>query len=92
MKGGDSMKVLHLITFLLLVIGGLNWLLVGLIGWDVGMLFGGQSALISRIIYILVGLSAVVEIATHKKNCKACNEHKAKPVETSGTVPPISNA
>ncbi|NUM25839.1 MAG: DUF378 domain-containing protein [Candidatus Buchananbacteria bacterium] len=86
------MKVVHIVTFLLLVIGGLNWLLVGLIGWDVGMLFGGQSALISRIIYILVGLSAVVEIATHKKNCKVCNEKKAMPADTSETVPPISNA
>jgi len=44
----------------LLVIGGLNWLLVGLFGWDIGELFGGQTALISRIVYVLVGLSALV--------------------------------
>ncbi|OHB14703.1 MAG: DUF378 domain-containing protein [Candidatus Zambryskibacteria bacterium RIFOXYC1_FULL_39_10] len=44
----------------LLVIGGLNWLLVGLFGWDIGELFGGQTALISRVIYVLVGLSALV--------------------------------
>lgn len=60
---------MHKITFLLLVIGGLNWLLVGLIGWDVGEIFGGQDAAISKIIYILVGLSAVWELASHKKNC-----------------------
>ncbi len=46
----------------LLVIGGLNWLLVGLLGWDVGELFGGQAAVVSRIIYILVGLSALVSL------------------------------
>ncbi len=63
---------LHKITFLLLVIGGLNWLLVGAIGWDVGALFGGQGELIPRIIYILVGVSALYEIFGHKGNCKAC--------------------
>lgn len=66
-------KPLHMITFLLLVIGGLNWLLVGLFGWDVGMLFGGMGAAISRVLYVLVGLSAIVELAMHKGNCKCCS-------------------
>lgn len=61
-----------MVTFLLLVIGGINWLLVGALGWDVGMLFGGQDTSISRVIYILVGLSAIVEVATHGKCCKLC--------------------
>lgn len=63
---------LHHVTFLLLVIGGLNWLLVGLFGWDIGQIFGGQMAAISRIIYVLVGLSTIYEIAIHKKICKIC--------------------
>jgi uncharacterized membrane protein YuzA (DUF378 family) len=67
------MKALHMIAFILLIIGGLNWLLVGLSGWDIGMLFGGMGATVSRIIYILVGLSAIYEVFTHKKNCKACS-------------------
>ncbi len=46
----------------LLVIGGLNWLLVGLLSWDIGSLFGGQDAIVSRIIYILVGLSALIAL------------------------------
>jgi uncharacterized membrane protein YuzA (DUF378 family) len=67
------MKALHMVTWILLVIGGLNWLLVGVIGWDVGSIFGGQGETISRIIYILVGISALYEIISHKKCCKVCD-------------------
>lgn len=63
---------LHMVAFLLVIVGGLNWLLVGLFNWDVGVLFGGQGTIISRVIYVLVGLSAVVLLATHKKDCKMC--------------------
>lgn len=66
------MKSLHMVTFTLLLIGGLNWLLVGLTGWDVGQLFGGQGAVVSRIVYVLVGLSAIAEIASHKSCCTMC--------------------
>ena len=66
------MKVLHCIAFILLVVGGLNWLLVGLVGWDIGSYLGGMDALISKIIYILVGLSAIVLVVTHKKDCRHC--------------------
>ena len=53
-----------LIAFVLVMIGALNWGLVGLFGWNlVGALFGDMS-LISRLIYILVGLAAVGLIAT----------------------------
>lgn len=67
------MKVLHYVTFALLIVGGLNWLLVGLFQWDIGSIFGGQSAQISRAIYILVGLSAIAIASTHKKDCKVCS-------------------
>ncbi len=66
------MKGFHKIAFTLLVIGGLNWLLQGLFGWDVGQIFGGQDALVSRIIYILVGVSAIVELLGHKGGCRYC--------------------
>ena len=79
------MKALHLATFILLVVGGLNWLLVGLFGWDIGMLFGGQGAWFSRLIYILVGLSAIAEIFMHKTICKHCeNGMKATPAASQG--------
>lgn len=66
------MKILHIIAFILLIIGGLNWGALGLTGWEIGQLFGGQDALISQIIYILVGLSAIYLAITHKKACKDC--------------------
>ena len=72
------MKALHMIAFLLLVVGGLNWLLVGLFNWDVGQLFGGMDAMVSKVIYVLVGLAAIYELLTHKKNCKVCEKGAAQ--------------
>ena len=66
------MKTIHSIAFILVIVGGLNWLLVGLTGWDVGSIFGGQGALISRIVYVLVGVSAIYLVGTHKADCKNC--------------------
>ncbi|MBR4077288.1 MAG: DUF378 domain-containing protein [Oscillospiraceae bacterium] len=44
----------------LAIIGGLNWGLIGLFRLDlVAFLFGGQTALLSRIVYTLVGLAAI---------------------------------
>lgn len=71
-------KGLHMITFTLLVIGGLNWLLLAIFDWEIGQLFGGMEAMVSRVIYVLVGLSAIYEFTTHGSKCKLC-----KP-ETSG--------
>jgi uncharacterized protein len=71
------MKYAHKVSFLLIVIGGLNLLVLGLTGWDLGQLFGGQSALASKIIYIVIGLAAVYEIASHKGCCKECIGQKS---------------
>lgn len=64
--------MLHKIAFILIIIGGINWLLVGVANWDIGSIFGGMNALVSRIVYILVGLSAIYLVATHKNDCKKC--------------------
>lgn len=58
-----------MVTFTLLLIGGLNWLLVGVFGWGIGQYLGETA---SRAVYVLVGLAAVAEVVTHKKNCKMC--------------------
>lgn len=56
------MKILNTITLVLLIVGGLNWGLVGLFSFDlVAALFGEMSAL-SRIVYVLVGASAAWQI------------------------------
>ncbi|AWB49899.1 DUF378 domain-containing protein [Gemmobacter aquarius] len=57
------MRTINIITLLLIIIGGINWLLVGLFQFDlVAAIFGGQDAALARIVYILVGLSALWQI------------------------------
>ncbi|MDO4847826.1 MAG: DUF378 domain-containing protein [Clostridiaceae bacterium] len=52
--------MLDRIALIILVIGGINWGSIGLFQFDiVGWIFGGQGAILSRIIYTLVALSAV---------------------------------
>ena len=63
-----------MVAFILLIVGGLNWLLFGLAGVDVGSwLPGGMSGLIAKVVYILVGLAAVYELLTHKSGCMTCS-------------------
>ncbi len=47
------------ITFVLVIIGGLNWGLIGLVNLDLVATLFGEGALLSRIVYSLVGLSAI---------------------------------
>lgn len=48
------------LALLLVIIGAINWGLIGLFQFDlVASLFGGQEALLSRIVYSLVGLAGV---------------------------------
>ena len=48
------------IALILVIVGALNWGGVGLFGFDtVAFLFGGQMAILSRIIYALVGLAGL---------------------------------
>lgn len=52
--------MLDRIALLLLIIGGINWGLLGIFQFDlVAFIFGGQAAVISRIVYVLVGISAI---------------------------------
>ncbi|MGM9681154.1 MAG: DUF378 domain-containing protein [Eubacteriales bacterium] len=52
--------MLDRISLILLIIGGINWGSIGLFRFDiVSWIFGGQTALVSRIIYAIVGLSAI---------------------------------
>lgn len=52
--------MLDRIALILAIVGGLNWGSIGLFGFDiVAWIFGGQTALFSRIIYTVVALAAV---------------------------------
>jgi uncharacterized membrane protein YuzA (DUF378 family) len=71
------MKTVHMVAWILTIVGALNWGLVGLGGflggdWNlVNMLLGSWPAL-EWLVYVLVGAAAVYELVTHKKNCKVC--------------------
>lgn len=55
------MKILNTLTLVLIIVGGLNWGLVGVAKFDlVATLFGAGSVL-SNIVYTLVGISALVQ-------------------------------
>jgi uncharacterized protein len=64
--------MVHKIAFILLVIGGLNWLLTAF-GMNIVNMALGSMPMVEKAVYILVGLSAVYEIFTHKKHCTACS-------------------
>jgi uncharacterized protein len=57
------MKVLNVITLVLVIVGAVNWGLVGMFRFDlVAALFGGQEAGLARIVYTLVGLAGVYQL------------------------------
>lgn len=59
------MKILRNVCLALLIIGGLNWGLIGLFDFNlVGFLFDGFSNVISRIIYAVVGIASIVTLVT----------------------------
>jgi len=53
------MKTIKIIAIILVVIGGLSWGLVGLFNFDLVAAIFGAMSVISRIVYILVGFSAI---------------------------------
>ncbi len=62
------MRYLNALFLLLVIVGGLNWLLVGLFKFDlVAALTGnafGETSLLSAIVYVLVGVSAIALVPT----------------------------
>ncbi|BBH23246.1 DUF378 domain-containing protein [Paenibacillus baekrokdamisoli] len=62
------MKVLNIISLILIILGGLNWLSVGLFKYDVvSEIFGGTEEVGSRIVYIVVGVAALYALALFSK-------------------------
>lgn len=73
------MMTADIIALVLVIIGAINWGSIGLFGFDiVAALFGGQTALMSRIIYSLVGLSGIWSITLLFKDKEERKEHPEK--------------
>ena len=69
------MKIANTLTLVLLIVGGLNWGLVGLFGFDlVAAIFGEMSAL-SRVVYTLVGASALWQLIPLFRGSEAHRAH-----------------
>lgn len=73
----SNMKWLHIIAWILVIVGALNWGLVGVGGfmganWNLVNLIFGSVPMLEWIVYVLVGLAGVYELVMHKKNCTVC--------------------
>lgn len=56
------MKSFNIITLILVIVGGLNWGLVGIFNFDLVAAIFGTGSLLSRLVYILVGVSAMWQL------------------------------
>ncbi len=63
------MKILEMIASILLIVGGLNWGLVGLFEINLVDMIFGHASLLDRLVYILVGASAVFKLFTCCGSC-----------------------
>ena len=79
------MKVLHMIAFTLLVIGGLNWGIFGATNMHTNVVHSvlGSIPWLEMLVYILVGLSAIYEAATHMSHCKMCGSKGTAPMNNN---------
>ena len=56
------MKTLNILTLILLIVGGLNWGLVGAFNFDLVATIFGAGSLLARLVYVVVGLSALWQL------------------------------
>lgn len=66
--------MLHYVAMTLLWVGGLNWGLVGLLDLNLVDSVLGAGSVLTKLVYILVGVSAVFTVLTHQKDCKICGK------------------
>ena len=62
-----------MLAFILIVVGALNWGLVGAFEFNLVNWLLGSWHWLEDLVYILVGLAAIYELVTHKNNCKMCS-------------------
>ena len=61
------MKLLYNIALTLVIVGALNWLLIGLFDFDLVATLFGTMSILSRIVYSLVGISGIISIGIYPK-------------------------
>ncbi len=61
-----------MIAYVLVIVGALNWGLVGLFGFDLVATLFGDTTTLSRLVYSLVGISALLMLVI-KCGCRTCN-------------------
>ena len=61
------MKTLYNISLTLVIVGALNWLLIGLFNFDLVATLFGTMSILSRIVYSLVGVSGIISIGLYSK-------------------------
>jgi len=71
------MKNLHMVAWILVMVGALNWGLLGVgdfLGgdWNVVAMLLGNWPPVESLVYVLVGAAAVYELISHKGNCRNC--------------------
>lgn len=70
------MNVLRNIALTLIIIGAINWGLIGFFNFDlVASIFGGQQMLLSRIIYALVGISGLYALTFYFTDVNAVDNN-----------------
>ena len=67
------MKLLHMVAFALVIVGAVNWGLVGLLSFNLVTTLLGSMPMVENVVYVLVGAAGLFEAATHLQRCKTCS-------------------
>ena len=60
------MHILKIIAYILVIIGAINWGLVGFFGFDLVATIFGDMSMLSRIVYAIVGISGIILLFTNR--------------------------
>lgn len=69
-----NQKMLHMVAFVLTVVGALNWGLWALLNLNLVNMLVGMWPMVERVVYILVGVSGLYILLTHMQSCKYCSK------------------
>jgi uncharacterized protein len=78
-----ALKTVDIIAIVLLIVGAINWGLWGAFEFDlVAAIFGGSTAVLSKIVYVLVGLAGIYEAITY-----GAQQRRVTRTSTTTTLP-----